>query len=142
MKKNMFSHVLSLLEKGNDIKVDLKRHNIIVNNRALVFHGETRRAWDWLPFEEIDPLKYLEIMYIEYMNSEPDGTGISKYFGTPVKVPDLYGEAVSQTRKYAKTALELFVFCAGACGLLQVPDGAWFYQSPNYDKLVVLKNWL
>lgn len=146
---NIFQTTLQKVAEGSIVQVNFERRSLRINGKYIIQDGKFE---DELGLGKIDcqlALQQIEVLFNRYYHSIPSKRSESQrrvYFqALPEKeLTDddmMYGES----RDISKVKLELYVLCCIINGSLVWDEFAkdkWFWQSPNYDKLILLKNWI
>jgi hypothetical protein len=142
MKDNLFDFFTRIAEKGEPVFIDLKKKTAWVKGAKIISDGKNETSLPLLEDEPPDFFSRTEELYNEYEHSYFDRSyKPSKYFKKPEQKLDTWqGQLIP--RSVAKIRLEAWILLNALSGKTQLPEGQWYWQSPNDRDLVLLKNWL
>lgn len=154
---------LDLLEaayNGDKFKVDLIDKSLWINRRQIIEKGEIVyepdksqdliEKWDLEDFGfeyELDkqPWKLIEYLYEKYKHSVPSENSNKRSYFKALSVDELndFELAYNLNRDFMQSVLEGYVLLGSLQGWITWEYGNhWFWQNPNDNDLVVLKNFI
>lgn len=143
--------VRKLVYNGAKFYIDFKKRSLCVNGKYIIRNGESS-----IPFANICPKDYslpivldeIEHRYEVFLHSVPSERSENHRRSYFKALPEeelsdedmMYGEQ----REYARFELEFCVLWVIIHGVLtwQQEWGSWFWQSPNFPSLVILRDWI
>lgn len=129
---------------GRKFRIELKNKTMKLGKEVLIDEG--KYVGELIGDLPKDPWEMLEDLFCRYYISVPCERSDRKpsYFATK-EFKDMtdFELAGGEPRLVAQAKLEGFVLCAVLAGLLKWNPlyGSWFWQSPRYPQLVMLKDW-
>lgn len=143
---NIFKETIGRVCDGASFKVNFETKSLKVNGKYLIKNKEYEKNLGCQPSP--DPLKEIERLYDRFRHSVPSERSENKKQGYFRALPEnmlsnddmLFGVR----RETAQAELEVFILCQMLQGTLKWDDfasGLWFWQSPIYPSLILLKKW-
>ena len=146
----IYEELLSRVGQGEKFHIDFEKRNMKVGKDWLIKNGEWEEGRelgaDWM--DRGTDMSYIEMLYHYYKYSTPSERSDSKrriYFKA-LPVDELTdGQLVKgESRERTQAELEGYILINIIRGSLEWKDewGSWFWQSPNYKDLIILKSWV
>lgn len=149
---NIYEETLAAAENECRISVDIPGRTLKVDGKVIVDEGRFRGTLGLPSVDTYAALEMIETAYAQFRISMPDEE--SDEAGVPrgclfkaLASKDLPDEDLLQSeyRSVARARLELTVLILALNGSLDWDSaslaGKWFWQSPRYKELVLLKEW-
>ena len=144
---SIFKESIEKVEQGSRFHVNFQQRSLKLDKKIIIKDGKYEGE---LGIDIPDnPLSEIERLYRQYRHSIPSERSDSKRRTYFIALPehDLDDEDMmfGAHREGAQAALELYILCAILQDKLnwnQFAEGKWFWQSPNYPSLIILKNWI
>ena len=141
--KNVYDEFIEKVETRKRFRSDVKKGLLRIGNKAIVKNG---KYTDGVIAMEIpdNPLKKIEDLYGNYIKSIPSASDKRKLTFYAPTADDMNMEDLifGEEREVARARLEGFVICLVASGFKWKEEmGSWFWKSPNYPDLIILKSW-
>lgn len=141
--KNVYEEFIEKVENGQRFHINLKKQRLKVGRTILINNGKIAEGFVGISPDE--PLQKIEELYSNYFSSIPSLRSDRRktYFYAPsadeMELEDLvFGEE----REIARVKLEGYVVCLAASGFEWKNEmGGWFWKSPNFPKLILLREW-
>lgn len=126
------------IESGAKFRISFENRTLYINGKQVDFE-----VGDDFEFS----VEKLENLYRRYRHSLPgERDNVKRSYFLALKEEDLDDEDMlyGERRQLAKFRLEFYVLCAIVSGALKWNDdwGSYFWQSPNYKSLVILRSWI
>lgn len=143
---NIYKETLGRVSNGACFSVNFEKRNLRVDGKYLIKDGQFEGCLG-CPVVT-NPIVEIEQMFKRYYHSVPSQRSDNKhrkYFrALPEKELSDDDMFYGLPRELAQVELEMFVLCQILQGTLKWDDfakGLWFWQSPNYPSLIILKKW-
>lgn len=146
---NIYNNTIQEVKEGAKFNVNFESKSLRINGKFIIKDGhfEGDLGIEKIPIAEA--LSEIETLYSRYYHSIPSERDnvTSKFYFQALKeyelsdIDMLFGEH----RQEAQIKLELYILCLILNGSLVWDEFAkdkWFWQSPNYPSLIILKKWI
>ena len=140
---SIYSDLLERVDRGAKYNINLVDKTLKIDGKEIVLEGNLIDEND---VGNGNPWEILETLYLSFKRSVPSErhNGNRSYFKAD-SVEELTDDeiAFNEPRNLAQFALEAYVLLASLKGILTWQnDNHWFWQSNNFDSLVVLREWV
>lgn len=139
-----YEELKELHQKGCKVAVNLEKRQVKVNGKVVEFEP-TIQEGDKVSLELI--LDHIEHLYILHKHSIPntDDTKREYFKALPYDQLSEDSKIYGDDRRDTRFELEMYVLNAIMTGMLWWNEnimGKWFWKSPVYDDLVILRSWV
>lgn len=143
----IWKQALEGVANGARFSISFENKSLKLNGKYLIKDGKYQGELGCTPYcgNVLEHIEHLYCRYLYSVPSERSETQRRNYFRalpeSELKDEDMmYGIH----REEARVELELFILCQLLHGVFdwkEIAHDKWFYQSPNYPSLILLKKW-
>lgn len=129
--------------KRQRFSISIKTATIKVGNKILIKNGKIISEDAAMEIPE-NVLGKIEELYGNYYRSIPSMSDKRKlfFYAPTADEMDLEDMIFGEEREVARAKLEGYIVCLIASGFKWKEEmGSWFWKSPNYPKLILLREW-
>lgn len=145
---NIYNEAIQKVKEGARFRINFETRSLKIDGKYVIKNGQYEGTL-LSPVDAEATKSYIEALYNRYQHSIPsersDGQRKAYFQALPEQeLSDedmLYGEC----REEARIKLELYILCAILNGSLKwdkIARDKWFWQSPRYSSLILLKQWI
>lgn len=141
--KNVYDEFMERVQQGQRFKINLNTQTLKAGNKVLIENGKI--ADEFSAIEFTNPLETIENLYGNYIASMPSLRSDRRkvcFYAPSADEMELEDLVFGEEREIARARLEGYVVCLAASGFKWSDDmGSWFWKSPNFPNLILLKEW-
>lgn len=141
--KNVYELFMERVEQRQRFSINLKTQTLKVGRKLLIDNGKI--ADDMVAMEiPADALERIESLYGNYIKSIPSASDRRKlpFYAPTADEMDIEDMIFGEEREIARARLEGYVVCLAASGFKWKEEmGSWFWKSPQFADLVLLREW-
>lgn len=146
--ENIYNEAIQKVKEGARFRINFEKRSLKIDGKYVIKNGEYEGTL-LTPTDSDATISYVEALYNRYRHSIPSerSEGQRKTYFQALSEQELSDEDMlyGERREEAQIKLELYILCAILNGTLkwdEIAKDKWFWQSPRYSSLILLKQWI
>ena len=140
---NIYNDFMQKVENRQRFCSDVKRRLLKIGNKTIIKNGKYIEGVIAMEVPD-NTLEIIEDLYGNFIKSIPSTSDKRKltFYAPTADEMDMEDLIFGEEREIARARLEAFVICLIASGFKWKEEmGSWFWKSPKYPNLILLKSW-